>query len=98
LTFTIASGNGPFAPSGVFRVTTTGGDDYTLTPVSGPVAGSSGTYTYSVSGVIGTAAVVDSTDGPGAITLTFTSSAGGTYKITFEAAPGASQTGTFTIP
>jgi hypothetical protein len=97
LTCTIASGNGPFASNGVFSVTTSG-SNYTITPVSGPVAASSGTFSYAASGVTATAAITDSIDGPGTLVLTFTSGTGGTYVITFAAAPGASQTGMFTIP
>jgi hypothetical protein len=97
LTCTIASGNGPFASAGVFSITTSGAD-YTLTPISGNVGPSSGTYTYTASGVTGTATMTDVRDGPGTLVLTFDSASSGTYVITFTAAPGASQTGTFTIP
>jgi hypothetical protein len=98
LTCTIVSGNGPFAPNGSFMITTSGAD-YVVTPISGPVPPGSGTYTYSVtSGTTASAAVVDNADGPGELILNFTSPTNGTYVITFEAAPGASETGTFVIP
>jgi hypothetical protein len=97
LTCTIENGNGPFATSGEFSITTSGGN-YNIAPISGPVGASHGTYTYSVSGNVGTAALSDSTDGPGTAVFAFTSPTSGTYTFTFAAAPGASQTGTFVIP
>jgi hypothetical protein len=98
LTFTILFGDGPFAPNGSYLVTASGANGYTLTPISGPVAPSAGTYTYSVSGVTGTASLLDENYGPGTIVLTFTSPTTGTFETTFEAAPGAMETGTFVIP
>jgi hypothetical protein len=97
LTCDITSGNGPFASNGVFTVTTSGAN-YTITPVSGSVAPGAGTFTYSISGDTATYEIVDNTDGPGVLTLNFTGSASGTYLITFSAAPGAAETGAFTIP
>jgi hypothetical protein len=97
LTCTIATGNGPFATNGQFRITTSG-VNYTLAAITPNVAPSSGTFAYSVSGNVGTANLTDSSDGPGKGVFTFTSPTTGTYVLTFAAAPGASQTGTFTIP
>jgi Concanavalin A-like lectin/glucanases superfamily len=96
-TMTVATGNGPFASQGKFQLVLSG-SNYTLNPLTPNIAASHGSFNWSSSGVTGAASVVDASDGPGTAVFTFTSPSAGAFKLTFAAAPGASETGTFVLP
>jgi hypothetical protein len=51
VTVDIVNGDGLFAPNGSYRISTAAvGNTYTLTALSGPIASSNGTYTYTKTG------------------------------------------------
>ncbi len=100
LTFNISGGTGPFPTAGLFNLAfAASGATYTNVPLNAMTVASSGTYTYAASDThTATITFTDSYAGTGAIVLSFTSGAGGSYTTTITQAAGASETGKFTIP
>jgi len=96
---TIASGTSPFASSGVYRFLPSGVDSvYALVPISGSIAASIGTHTYSKTGAdTARLSMVDSGAGGLTANCTFNTPSSGTYTLTSTASPGGSQAGTFVL-
>jgi hypothetical protein len=96
---TITSGTWPFESSGVYRFLPSALDNhYVVVPMSGDVAESYGTYSYSkTSSSKARLSFVDFWMGQLVADCTFSSSTSGSYVLTAAAAPGASQRGNFRI-
>ena len=89
---TVTSGSGAFATTGSFRVSF-GTSTYALQGDGVNVANSSGTYTYTAVGSVGTAPFIDSGLGSGhTFAFTYTSTTTGNYSIS---GPAGVQAGTF---
>ena len=97
LQMTISSGNFPFASSGSYRfLPSATSSSYAIVPISGAVAPSSGTHSYTRTGAnTAQLAFTDSFSGSLTANCTFTTANSGTYSLTGISVPGSSQTGTF---
>ncbi|HWF18921.1 MAG TPA: hypothetical protein VG754_06610 [Verrucomicrobiae bacterium] len=93
----ILAGSTPFVSQGsVIFTTGASGSNYTVTPTSGGIANSSGTYAYTtVNASTGFFSVNDDDSGSSSEYFAFTNSGGGVYLVTETS--GAFQTGTFTV-
>ncbi len=95
----IASGIVPFASSGVYRLLPSGVDNsYAIVPISGNIAASTGTHTYSKTGAsTARLSLVDGGVGGLTVNCMFGTPDAGTYTVTSATVPGASQTGYFVL-
>lgn len=94
--FIIQTGTGYFATSGSFTIGLSAtSDTYYLAGETPSVADSAGIYTYTISGVNGSLAMVDSVMGVGTCLFTFLTNTSGKYQCTVQADPGSTQSGTF---
>ncbi|MEN9573867.1 MAG: hypothetical protein RL514_1722 [Verrucomicrobiota bacterium] len=94
---TISSGSFPFASSGAYRFLPSALDNaYAIVPISGSIAASSGTHTYTKTAAnTASLALADSVGGALTVSCTFSTANSGSYVLTRSG--GGSQTGTFFI-
>jgi hypothetical protein len=99
LFMTISSGTPPFAGSGSYRILPSATDNwYAVVPVTANIAASAGFYSYTrLNSTTASVSVTDSLSGTSIATLTFTSSASGTFTVSNAFVPTAHQNGTFTV-
>jgi hypothetical protein len=99
LQLTVTSGTFPFASSGSYRMLPSALDSrYAIVPMSGDIASSQGTYSYTKAGATtATLAISDDDSGPIQASCTFSSAGTGTYLLTSSLFPGGRQTGSFVI-
>ena len=93
----ISSGSGPFASGGAYRFLPSATDNsYATVPISGPIAATFGTHTYTKTGTnTAQLSFTDSLAGTATANYTFITAYSGTYVMSSIAFPGSSQIGTF---
>ena len=91
----ITSGSGLLASQGTFRASFAA-STFLILGDGADTVNSSGSYTYSAIGSVGTVNFNDTQSGSGVFAFTYTSATGGTYSVNIAA--GGSQAGTFVEP
>lgn len=99
LQLSISSGSFPFASSGSYRFLPSALDStYAIVPISGSIAASTGTHTYTKTGSsTATLSLADSGVGTLTASCTFTAASSGSYVLTSASFPGGTQSGTFVV-
>ena len=88
----VSSGSGLLASRGTFRVSFAS-SSYAIQGDGSNTVNSSGSYSYSAVGAVGTANFNDTRSGSGVFAFTYTSATGGTYSVNISS--GGAQAGTF---